>query len=75
MSPLQVTNVSDDQKTPEKMVLPPLLSSACDSVKGFKDFNNDAQFDSDSKDKHVRPYGYQSLKEEEALTLKVTPYE
>ena len=66
VSPLQVTNVSDDQKTPEKMVLPPLLSSGCSShfsfsVQEYKDFGIDVHFDSNSKDKHVKPFGYDSM--------------
>ena len=68
VSPLQVTNVSDDQKTPEKMILPPLLSSGCNSVQGFKDFGNDVHFDSNSKDKHVRPFGYGSIMEEKSAS-------
>ena len=63
VSPLEVTNISDYEKTPEKMILPPLLSSGCGSAPEYKDFNNDVHFDSNSKDKHVKPFGYDSLRQ------------
>ena len=50
------------------MELPPLLSSGCNSVQGFKDFGNDVHFDSNSKDKHVRPFGYDSMMEEKNIS-------
>ena len=50
------------------MILPPLLSSGCNSVQGFKDFGNDVHFDSDSKDKDVKPFGYDSMMEEKNVS-------